>query len=153
MSDRDTDADADADAGLQGCWRLVSFETELRDSGERTRPWGAAPRGALVFTADGRMMVLVTANAREPGQAEPAQAALWRTMMAYTGRYRVEGDRFIARIDASWNEAWNGTEQERFWRRDGDALTVSTAWMPNPLLPGNPIGRGILGFRRESPGP
>jgi len=102
-----------------------------------------------MFGADGRMVVLVTANAREPGNTDEKLAALFRTVMAYTGRYRIDGDRFITTIDASWNEAWNGTEQERFYTLDGDALEIRTAWMPNPLVAGNPIGRGVLSFRRE----
>jgi hypothetical protein len=134
---------------LCGSWRLVSFHTEFQDSRERTQPWGADPRGHLVFTPDGRMMVLVTAKAREPGTTDGQAAALFRTMMAYTGRYRIEGDRFVTTIDACWNEAWNGSEQQRFFRRDGDTLEVSTAWMPNPLAAGNPIGRGMLVFERE----
>ena len=141
MSERDT--------RLHGCWRLASFHTELQDSKERNQPWGADPNGHLIFDADGRMMVLVTANPREPGDTDEKQVALFRTMMAYTGRYRIDGNRFIATIDASWNEAWNGTEQERFFKIDGNALDVSTAWMPNPLVAGNPIGRGTLTFRRE----
>jgi hypothetical protein len=134
---------------LHGSWRLVSFHTELRGSGERIEPWGADPNGYLVFGSDGRMMVLVTAKAREPGSTEGQLATLFRTLMAYTGRYRIERDRFIAKIDSSWNEAWNGSEQERFFELDGDTLVVSTAWMANPLVPGNPIGRGVLSFRRE----
>jgi len=140
---------SERDAKLHGSWRLVSFETELQDSKERTQPWGADPNGYLMFGADGRMMVLVTAKAREPGNTDEKLVALFRTVMAYTGRYRTEADRFITTIDSSWNEAWNGTEQERFYTLDGDTLVVSTAWMPNPLIPGNPIGRGVLSFRHE----
>jgi hypothetical protein len=140
---------SDRDSQLHGCWRLVSFETELQDSKERTQPWGADPSGRLIFGSDGRMMVLVTAKGREPGNTDEKLAALFRTLMAYTGQYRIEGDRFITKIDSCWNEAWNGTEQERFYKLDGDSLEVRTAWMPNPLVPGNPIGRAILSFRRE----
>jgi hypothetical protein len=141
MSERDTK--------LHGCWRLVSFETELQDSKERTQPWGAAPNGRLIFSPEGRMMVLLTASAREPGNTDEKLVALFRSAMAYTGRYRIDGDRFITTIDSSWNEAWNGTEQERFYKLDGDTLEVTTAWMPNPLVPGSPIGRARLTFRRE----
>ncbi|MFP3889713.1 lipocalin-like domain-containing protein [uncultured Ralstonia sp.] len=141
MTERDTE--------LHGCWRLISFNTELQDSNERTQPWGADPNGYLIFSSDGRMMVLVTAKTREPGNTDEEMVALFRTVMAYTGRYRIDEDRFITKIDSSWNEAWNGSEQERFYKLDGDTLEVSTAWMPNPLVPGNPIGRAILGFRRE----
>jgi len=141
MSERDTK--------IHGCWRLISFDTELQDSKERSQPWGAAPNGYLIFSPDGRMMALITAQAREPGNTEEKLAALFRTLMAYTGRYRIDGDRFITKVDLSWNEAWNGSEQERFYNLDGDTLEVFTPWMPNPLVSGNPIGRGILSFRRE----
>ena len=141
MSERDTK--------LHGSWRLVSFETELQDSKERSQPWGTDPNGYLMFGADGRMMVLVTAMARELGNTDEKLLALFRTLMAYTGRYRIDGDRFITKIDASSNEAWNGSEQERFYKLDGDTLEVSTAWMPNPLVSGNPTGRATLRFRRE----
>jgi len=137
------------DPRLHGSWRLVSFHTELQDSGERTQPWGADPNGSLVFGADGRMMVIVTAKAREPGNTDEKMAALFRTVMAYTGRYRADGDKFVTKIDTSWNEAWNGSEQERFYKLEGDTLEVMTAWMPNPLAPGDSMARGILGFRRE----
>jgi hypothetical protein len=140
---------SEQDTKLHGCWRLVSFDSELQDSKERTQPWGAAPNGHLIFSVDGRMMVLVTAEVREPGSTDEKLAALFRTLMAYTGRYRIEGDKFIVKIDSSWNEAWNGSEQERFYKLDGDTLDVMTAWMPNPVLAGNPMGRGILRFRRE----
>ena len=142
MTERDTQ--------LHGSWRLVSFETELQDSKERTQPWGEDPKGALMFGTDGRMMVLVTAKAREPGNTDETLVALFRTVMAYTVRYRIDGDRFITKVDASWNEVWNGTEQERFYTLNEDTLEVRTAWMPNPLVSGNPIGRGVLRFRRES---
>jgi len=95
------------------------------------------------------MMVLITAKVREPGNTDEKLVALFRTVMAYTGRYRIDGDRFITKVDSSWNEAWNGSEQERSYKLDGDTLVVFTAWMPNPLVSGNPIGRAILGFRRE----
>lgn len=137
------------DTRLHGCWRLISFITELQGSSERTQPWGTDPNGYIIFTPDERMMVLVTARRREPGNTDEKMLALFRTVMAYTGRYRVEKDRFITKIDSSWNEAWNGSEQERFYKLDGDTLEVGTAWMPNPLVPGNPVGRGVLGFRRE----
>ena len=134
---------------LHGYWRLTSFHTERRGSDERMQPWGPDPNGYLIFGADGRLMVLVTARMREPGNTDEQMAALFRTVMAYTGRYRLEDDRFVVTIDASWNEAWNGTEQERFYALDGDVLHVSTAWMPNPLVPGHPIGRATLAFRRD----
>jgi len=128
---------------------LVSSDLELQEFGERTQPWGEDPNGHLIFGADERMMALVTARERGPGGTDAQQAALFRTLMAYTVRHRMDGDSFIVKVDACWNEAWNGTEQQRFYQLDGDALEVFTARMPNPLAAGNAMGRGVLGFASE----
>jgi hypothetical protein len=55
-------------------------------------------------------MALTTAEARAPGETEPEHAALHKSMLAYTGKYRLEGEEFITTVDASWNESWNGTD-------------------------------------------
>jgi hypothetical protein len=68
-------------------------------------------------------------------QTKDEQSAAFRSMIAYTGRYRVEKDKFITTVDLAWNEAWVGTEQVRFWRVDGDKLGIITAPMPNPNTP------------------
>lgn len=135
---------------LHGSWLLVSFEIEQQDSMMRTQPFGAKPNGACVFNADGRMMVLITAQGREQGNTDEKQSALLSTMMAYTGRYKDKGNRLIIQIDACWNEAWNSSVQERFYNIDGDTLEIISAWMPNPLMSENQLARGILSFRRES---
>jgi hypothetical protein len=35
------------------------------------------------------------------------------TMIAYSGKYRVEGKEFVATVDMSWKEVWNSMEQRR----------------------------------------
>ena len=47
-------------------------------------------------------------------------------MFAYSGAYRVDGDKVIHRVDVSLNQHWVGTEQVRFFRIDGDTLTITT---------------------------
>jgi len=63
-------------------------------------------------------------------------------------RTDISSDKFITKVDVSWNEAWTGTEQERFFEVQDDRLTIVTAWLPNPNLPGGPIVRGALTFER-----
>jgi hypothetical protein len=48
-------------------------------------------------------------------------------MLAYTGRYRVEGHDFITTVEVSWNEEWNGTEQRRHFRIEGNRLFIESA--------------------------
>ena len=38
---------------------------------------------------------------------------------AYSGRYTVEGNKVIHAVDVSWNEAWTGTQQVRYFEVDG----------------------------------
>ena|ERR1700690_3857960 len=138
---------SDNNAKLLGSWRLFSFEVEFQNSEERHHPFGAKPNGFLVLASDGRMMTLITAKERAPGDTDGQQAELFRSMASYTGRYRTEAERFITKVDASWNEVWNGSEQERFYKLEGDRLEFMTAWTPYPP-PDGPIVRGILIWKR-----
>ena len=56
-------------------------------------------------------------------------------MLAYTGRYRVEGNDLITKVDVAWYELWTGTEQRRGFTLDGDTLTIVTK--PQPLGAGS----------------
>jgi hypothetical protein len=35
-------------------------------------------------------------------------------------------------VDASWNQAWTGTDQVRFYKLDGDRLTITGASAKDP---------------------
>lgn len=138
----------ESQAKLVGIWKLVSFDVEYQESGKRQTLFGASPRGYIIFTPEGRMMTLITTEGRKPGEGVEQNAELFRTMMSYTGIYRLDGDKIITKIDISWNEAWTGTDQERFYRLNGDQLDIVTAWMPDPFHPERQISRGILTWER-----
>jgi hypothetical protein len=137
-------------ATLVGSWRLVAYELEVEGQEERRLPLGPNPRGRLVFTPEGRMIGLIAAADRTPGRSDAELAALHRSMLAYTGRYRVEGDRFVTSVDASWNEAWTGGEQVRSFALDGDRLDVVSPWARPPAKPEAPPARGLLRWVREA---
>ena len=140
---------AGSHAELLGIWKLVACDMEYQDSGACEPYFSAAPpSGYLILTLEGRMMGMVVGGNREPGQTEEQQAALFRTMVAYTGRYRFEGDQFITTVDVSWNEAWTGTEQRRFYTLEGDRLDILTAWLPHPTNPQHRMMLYILSFER-----
>jgi hypothetical protein len=131
---------------LVGNWKLVSWQVVT--DGEVRDLFGSKPKGHLILTREGRAMALTTAEARTPGESEPDRAALHKSMLAYTGKYRVEGDEFITTVDASWNEGWNGTEQRRRFRIDGDKLFIESAPAPSILFPGKVDFRRIV-WERE----
>lgn len=115
---------------LLGTWRLVSFEMEVQGDTGRLFPMGKTPAGFLSFLPDGRMAVVITAEGRKPGSSEQERAALYSSLVAYTGRFRVEGDKWVTAVDASANPAWVGTEQPRFFKVSGDTLHELTPWFP-----------------------
>jgi hypothetical protein len=134
---------------LLGVWKLVSFDNEFQATGERRPAIGKNPWGYFIFTSEGRMMALITGEGRKPAETDEDRAALLRTMRAYTGTFHIEADKFTTKVDGSWNEAWTGTEQVRFYKLDGNRLDIISAWAPSVGIPGRPIVRGILTWTRE----
>src|ERR1019366_2965598 len=92
--------------------------------------------GYRSFSSDGRLTAMNVESVRAtpaPAVPSPAEAeALFRSMIAYTGTYEIKGNQLICDIDVSWNEAWTGTRQLRFWEINGDRLTISTPEMVDP---------------------
>jgi hypothetical protein len=139
---------ADDRSALTGTWKVVTFEIEFQDTGERSPVFGKAPKGYIIFTPEGRTMSYLEAESRKPPKTDEERAAAFRTMIAYTGKHRIEGDRFITSVDGSWNVAWNGTEQERQFKLEGGQLRILTQWNPAPLYD-NRVTRGVLVLERE----
>ena len=127
---------------LVGTWKLASFHVETEGNNEQLPGWDA-PVGYVIFTKEGRL--LVTAGDRI---ASAAADQLISSMCAYSGRYRVEGDRLSTKVDSAWLPAWVGTEQPRTFKRDGDTLKLMTDFQDHPMYPGRRT-RGVLMWRKE----
>ena len=102
----DAQGGTDARAQLVGSWRVVSFELEFQDGGERLLLFGTHPNGYLVFGPDGRMMFYVEAAGRKVPRNEEDRTSAYGTLAAYAGRYRVEGDKWITRVDGGCGVRW-----------------------------------------------
>ena len=131
---------------LIGNWKLVSWQVVTEDGAKDL--FGKNPKGYLILTREGRAMAITTAQDRRIGEGDAERAALHRSMLAYTGKYRIEGDEFITTVDASWNEHWNGGEQRRRFKVDGDTLFIESAPAPSLLFPGKTDFRRIV-WQRE----
>lgn len=94
---------------LYGTWRLLSWAREVVDTGER----GISVRESRPKPTDLAKMT------------DQERADLFKTMVAYGGTFRVEGNRFITNVDISWNENWTGTLQPRNFKIDGKRLIIS----------------------------
>ena len=101
--------------------------------------FGAQPKGVLILTREGRMAAIITAENRKAGTGDAERAALHKSVIAHSGKYRVEGKEFVTAVDMSWNETWNGTEQRRNWRIVDGKLFIDTAPIPAPNFPGKMV--------------
>lgn len=137
----------DKASSLVGNWTLISSQVIAGDQARDL--FGASPKGYLILTPEGRACAITIAEHRQPGEGNIERAALHRSMLAYTGKYRVEGNDFIITVDASWNEAWNGTEQRRHFRIEGDRLFIETAPAPSILSPGQFDFRRVVWAREK----
>ena len=131
-----------------GTWKLVSCIFEDDQTKERTLLYGEHPKGYAVLTPEGRLMALITAEGRKAPRTAEDRDAAFRSVAAYSGRYRVDGNKFVTTVDIAWNEAWVGTDQERFFKVEGDRLYIETPPTPNPGVRDGKM-RGMLIWERE----
>ena len=122
-----------AEPSLVGNWKMVSYLTEELATGEKTALLGEHPKGYLIYTPEGRMMALSVHETRSPPKTDEDRINLHKNMVAYSGRYTVEGNKVVHHIDISWNQSWTGTDQVRFFKLEGNTLTIKTAPTKNPI--------------------
>jgi hypothetical protein len=71
------------------------------------------------------------------------------TLVAYSGTYTVEGDKWITNVEVAWNPEWVGTKQIRDFKLDGEQLMVLTPWRVMPNWPDKGMTRSIVTFERS----
>ncbi len=135
---------------LLGTWKLKSFVRQDVATGERRPALGEHPDGYLGYGLDGRMYALFVAGGRvvpagdQPTDEERVQ--LHKSMIAYAGTYTIAGDKVVHHIDIAWNNARLGSDQVRFFKLDGDRLTLTTERNKSPI--DGSEGFGVLEFER-----
>ncbi len=139
---------ADDSAKVHGIWKLVAYEVEIQATGQKEPVMGKNPTGYVIFTPEGRVWFVLTGEGRKPAKTIEDRAELLNTLVAYTGMYRVEGDKWITKVDVAWNPEWVGTEQTRSFKVEGDRLQVLTPWRVMPNWPGKGMTRSIITFER-----
>jgi hypothetical protein len=130
------------ETGLVGTWRLVSLQG--MPQGEAPLDvWGKQPPGYLVITPQ-RLVAVLTAQERKvpaPPFTPQDLVASFVSQSAYTGPWRVEGDRLITKVDTSSYATWVGIEQVREFKFEGKRLVLTSPPMPLPPPAVNKIGR------------
>ena len=132
---------------LAGSWKLTSWTIQII-GGEVTEPFGPNPKGRAVLTPDGYVTFVIVAANRKPAASDADSAALLKSLMTYTGKFTIDGDKFTTKVDMSWNELLTGQDQVRFFKLDGDKLTLRTAEQASGVYPGKRVV-GTLTWERE----
>ena len=121
-----------AQQSLVGTYKLVSLQREIE--GKVDPLPGNPPRGYLIITPKAYVM-LQTEGTRKYGPSITDKAALWESMVAHGGSYRVEGNKFVMTADTSSNESTVGTPTTRSWEIKGNRLILTSdprPWMRDP---------------------
>lgn len=107
-----TPAFADDSAKLPGVWKMTSWTRHEIASGKDGKPFGEHPGGYLIYSKGGHFMWSGFKDQRQkPAAAEPTDsegAALFKTMYAYDGTYKVEDGKIVDTVEGAWNEGWVG---------------------------------------------
>ena len=133
---------------LVGAWKLNSFFIESVQTKERKNVFGERPTGYLIITPE-RLITVITAEGRKPPQTDEDRASGFRTLLAYTGPYRIEGNQLITKVDVAWNEAWRGTDQKRLFRLEGGKLILQSAPAPSATSPEMGMVQATLEWERS----
>lgn len=147
---------ADDAAQLVGTWRLASAEYRLADGSLAATDWGDAPEGRIFYDAGGNMAAQLSrtdrprfaSSDRRNGTTEEYKSA-FDSFIAYFGTYTVDtvAKTVTHKVRACSFQNWVGTDQRRFYRLDGDTLTLSTP----PYLLGGQMITGHLIWKRITP--
>ena len=121
-----------------GAWELVSFVARDVATGEDRHPLGAAPRGLILYTADGHM----SAQLAESDMGE---------YIAYGGRYSVNEETATLHHDVTISMMPELLTQPQFRNAsiDGDRLTLSATRSDDAGV----TTHSRLVWRRPSPTP
>jgi hypothetical protein len=119
-----------SDHPIVGTWRLTSFTENNLETGAIKYPFGERAKASVIYTDDGHVATIFTATDRKgpaAAQATDQEAIdLYRSMIAFAGRYELSGNRLIYHPEISWNEAWTGTTQERVIEVSEDRLETKS---------------------------
>jgi hypothetical protein len=126
--------------GLVGAWAFVSVVSQS-DDGTRGEPFGASPKGIMIFSPDGRFSLFQSSTnvprlaANDRARATPDEAmAVVRESIAYYGSYTVNeaAREFSLTLEGStYTNLMSGTPQ----RRIVTALTPTELAFSNPRTP------------------
>jgi hypothetical protein len=129
-----SDAYGQAVKELVGSWTLISVKVD--QGGQMVEPFGASPKGALMFDRNGRFSMVINrsdlpkiASNNRMAASQEENRAIVQGSIAYFGTYTVSAeDRlFIIHVEGGTFPNWVGTDQKRIFSITGDELKYTNS--------------------------
>jgi len=118
---------------LVGTWRLVSAVSKTDQGEVNNAAYGEHPGGFVTYTAEGRMIVVVTEDGRKPLSVNDRVAApmeeraqAFSTLNAYAGTYTFSGDKVVHHVEIASMPNWVNTDLVRTVKFSGNRVTFIT---------------------------
>jgi hypothetical protein len=118
---------------LVGTWRLIAASNVTGKGVIKDEAYGRDPTGLLTYTADGRMMALITDGGRKRlskyFRVAPAgeQARAYSTSLSYAGTFTLNGNRVIHHVEVSSDPNRVNADLVRIvTKMEGDRITLRT---------------------------
>jgi hypothetical protein len=111
-----------------GTWELVSVEAHWPD-GHVTSPWGTHPPGRLIYTKEGRMLVLCMHERRNEATRRVVPPALQNEAAGYFDTYKVDATLHIVShtVAATLRPAESGTIDRTYEFKSGKLYLIAKA--------------------------
>jgi hypothetical protein len=120
----------DLASSIVGTWKLTSFARKEVATGKTAATYGEHPSGYAYYTKAGRFLIFaVTQDRKKNEKADPTDAErveLFKSMFAWGGTYKTEGNKVIYNVDIAWVQSWVGTTRTYQVEMASNKLTVTT---------------------------
>ncbi len=119
---------------IVGHWRLISTRAWAADGTPAPAPYGPIPLGIVTFTAEGRMLVVLS-----DGRAD-LPPGTERAYRSYMGAYTFDGTTLHTVVDGADTPDWLGTDQVRATRFEAGRMFLRP---PSRIIEGREIHREL----------
>ena len=120
----------DLASSIVGTWKLTSFARKEVATGKTAAAYGEHPSGYAYYTKGGHFLIFAVAQDRKKNEkADPTDAErveLFKSMFAWGGTYKTEGNKVIYNVDIAWVQSWVGPTRTYQVEMASNKLTVTT---------------------------
>jgi hypothetical protein len=121
----------DLTSSIVGTWKLTSFARKEVATGKIAATYGEHPAGYAYYTKGGHFLIFAVAQDRKRNEkvAAPTDAErieLFKSMFAWGGTYKIDGNKIIFDVDIAWVQSWVGTTRTYQVEMASNKLTVTT---------------------------